>query len=67
MPIGMIRQVNGYYCGTCADVELAKRGIDPARPGDGVRGEQEARGPVLGANAPEPAGSSLGSRLNVYA
>jgi hypothetical protein len=62
----MTRQVNGYYCRSCADVELAKRGIDPARPGDGVHVEREARGPVLGTNAPEP-GTSLGSRLNVYA
>jgi hypothetical protein len=62
----MTRQVNGYYCRSCADVELAKRRIDPMRPGDGVHVEREAPGPVLGANAPEP-GTSLGSRLNVYA
>ena len=24
--------VNGYLCRDCADVELAKRGIDPAHP-----------------------------------
>ena len=24
--------VNGYFCRNCADVELAKKGIDPAHP-----------------------------------
>lgn len=31
--------VNGYYCRTCADVDLAKRFIDPARPKDGPFGK----------------------------
>ena len=26
--------VNGYVCRTCADVDYAKRGIDPAHPHD---------------------------------
>jgi len=26
--------VNGYVCQTCCDVELAKRGVDPAHPKD---------------------------------
>jgi hypothetical protein len=62
----MIRQVNGYYCRTCADEELAKRGVDPADPA-AVRVERGAQRPSLGENAPGPAGSSLGGRLNVYA
>jgi hypothetical protein len=62
----MIRQVNGYYCRSCADEELAKRGVDPADPA-GARGEKGTRGPSLGENAPLPAGSSLGGHLNVYA
>lgn len=30
--------VNGYPCKTCTDVELAKKGVDPARPNDGPNG-----------------------------
>ncbi|HEX7944617.1 MAG TPA: hypothetical protein VF495_08130 [Phenylobacterium sp.] len=30
--------VNGYPCKNCTDVELAKKGIDPARPKDGPNG-----------------------------
>ncbi|MGA0599653.1 hypothetical protein ACO2Q3_03005 [Caulobacter sp. KR2-114] len=26
--------VNGYVCRTCCDVDLAKRGVDPAHPKD---------------------------------
>lgn len=26
--------VNGYVCNTCCDVDLAKRGVDPAHPKD---------------------------------
>lgn len=30
--------VNGYVCRTCCDVDLAKKGIDPAHPHDGPNG-----------------------------
>ena len=30
--------VNGYPCKNCTDVELAKKGIDPAKPKDGPNG-----------------------------
>ncbi len=30
--------VNGYPCKNCTDVELAKKGVDPARPKDGPNG-----------------------------
>ncbi|HWA61645.1 MAG TPA: hypothetical protein VG939_09730 [Caulobacteraceae bacterium] len=29
--------VNGYVCRNCSDVELAKRGVDPAKPKDDPR------------------------------
>jgi hypothetical protein len=63
----MIRQVNGYYCRSCADVELAKRGVDPVDPAASAPVAREVHGPALGEDALGPAGSSLGSRLNVYA
>jgi hypothetical protein len=59
--------VNGYYCRTCADVALAKRGVDPARS---KQEELESlRRPTieLGDNRPSAPGSELGSRLNVFA
>jgi hypothetical protein len=28
-----MRIVNGYACANCSDVSLAKRGVDPQRPG----------------------------------
>ena len=30
--------VNGYVCRNCTDVELAKKGVDPAHPHDGPNG-----------------------------
>jgi hypothetical protein len=30
--------VNGYVCKTCCDVDLAKKGVDPAHPKDGPYG-----------------------------
>jgi len=30
--------VNGYPCKNCTDVDLAKKGIDPAKPKDGPNG-----------------------------
>jgi hypothetical protein len=59
--------VNGYLCRDCADVALAKRGVDPAQP----RRDEEVRRTeaaiALGLNQPAPAGSSLGARINLYA
>jgi hypothetical protein len=62
--------VNGYYCRNCADVELAKKGMNPAHPGKDV---PEVYVPpsadskhALGVNAPEKSGS-VGTRLNLHA
>jgi len=64
--------VNGFYCRNCADVELAKKGMDPAHPGREYSGGEvyippsaDASKP-LGINQPEAAGT-LGTRLNLRA
>lgn len=72
-----MRIVNGYYCRNCADVELAKKGMDPAHPGREYSGGEvyvpptadklaAARDALLGVNRPEPDGA-LGARLNLHA
>jgi len=64
--------VNGFYCRNCADVELAKKGMDPAHPGREYAGGEVYIPPSadakkqLGLNQPEKAGS-LGTRLNLHA
>lgn len=35
-----MRMVNGYVCRNCADEELAKKNIDPARPKSAVAGNE---------------------------
>jgi len=35
-----MRSVNGYFCRNCADEELAKRGLDPARPTQALAGSE---------------------------
>lgn len=35
-----LRMVNGYVCRNCADEELAKRGVDPARPKQPLAGSE---------------------------
>jgi hypothetical protein len=65
--------VNGYYCRNCADVELAKKGMDPAKPGREYSGGEvyvpptRDPKPPLGVNAPDPDGGALGARLNLHA
>jgi hypothetical protein len=63
--------VNGYYCRNCADVELAKKGMDPAKPGREYSGGEVYVPPEpkreLGVNAPDSAGGSLGTRLDLHA
>jgi len=66
-----MRLVNGYYCRNCADVELAKKGMDPAHPGREYSGGEVYVPPppewqALGVNQPEP-GASLGGHLNLRA
>jgi hypothetical protein len=65
-----MRVVNGYFCRNCADVELAKKGRDPADPQ-----REHASGTVyippptdkeLGVNRPEESGA-VGTRLNLRA
>jgi len=66
--------VNGYYCRDCGEVELAKKGIDPARSKRAMNGADStgsAQGkdvsrPELGVNRASPSGD-VGSRLNLYA
>ncbi len=64
--------VNGFYCRNCADVELAKKGMDPAKPRREYSGGEVYIPPSadskqqLGVNAPEKDGS-VGTRLNLHA
>jgi len=64
--------VNGFYCRNCADVELAKKGMDPAHPGREYSGGEVYIPPsansqkLLGVNQPEKSGP-LGTRLNLHA
>jgi hypothetical protein len=64
--------VNGYYCRNCADVELAKKGMDPAHPGREYSGGEVYVPPdrdkhkELGVNRPEKDGA-VGTRLNLHA
>ena len=64
--------VNGFYCRNCADVELAKKGMDPAHPGREYSGGEVYIPPSadskqrLDLNQPEKSGS-LGTRLNLHA
>lgn len=49
--------VNGYVCRNCSDVELAKKGVDPAHPEEATKAEEAKpeRGPAVtfgGALAP---------------
>lgn len=65
--------VNGFYCRNCADVELAKRGMDPAHPGREYAGGEVYIPPppetrkALGVNQPDPSALVLGRRLNLLA
>jgi hypothetical protein len=69
----MSRIVNGYYCRNCADVELAKKGMDPAHPGREYSGGEVYVPPSaddkkkLGVNEPDKMGGALGTRLNLHA
>ena len=66
--------VNGYYCRDCSEVELAKKGIDPAKAKRGINGAEatasgqtkDGKKPELGVNRVSPDGD-VGTRLNLYA
>jgi hypothetical protein len=64
--------VNGYFCRNCADVELAKKGTDPAKPNREYSGGEVYIPPSaesktkLGANPLEKDGP-VGTRLNLHA
>lgn len=64
--------VNGYFCRNCADVELAKKGLNPAHPdkeysgGEAYVPPSADSKPPLGLNAPETDGP-VGTRLNLHA
>lgn len=67
-----MRIVNGYFCRNCADVELAKKGIDPAHPTRAYIGGEEYVPPSaegqrrLGLNEPQESGQ-VGTRLDLLA
>jgi hypothetical protein len=67
-----MRTVNGYFCRNCADVELAKKGMDPAHPGREYSGGEVYVPPPadpqdqLGPKALEKDGH-VGTRLNLSA
>lgn len=63
----MSQQVNGYYCRTCAEVELAKHGIDPLRPSMKGDAASQPEKPTLGDNRPAAVGAPVGTRLNLFA
>lgn len=65
-------QVNGFSCHNCAEVDLAKKHIDPAHPKSGPYGIDAAadptRGPaVLLAGAAAQAGSATAANGNAPA
>ena len=64
-----MESVNGFACRTCADVELAKQGIDPAhseRRFSPPAPTPDASNPELGINEPLETGT-LGAALNLFA
>jgi hypothetical protein len=65
-----MRIVHGFACRNCADEELAKRGIDPARPKQEFSGSEVYVPPPadspLGENRPATSGH-LGRRLDLRA
>ena len=69
----MASLVNGYYCRNCADVELAKKGMDPAHPNREYSGgeiyvppSRDDRWDSLRTNRPDT-GGPLGTYLNLRA
>jgi len=68
-----VNLVNGFVCNNCSDVEVAKKGIDPAHPHAPPKHAQVAKilppgEPDLGVNRPDPPGtSSVGTELNLFA
>jgi len=62
-------QVNGVYCRNCTEVAAVKReGPDALRSrADQQRSNAETTAPRLGENRPAPAGSDVGTRLNIRA
>ncbi|WP_157619354.1 hypothetical protein [Skermanella stibiiresistens] len=63
-----IEMVNGYVCRDCADVEKAKKGIDPGVQPDADAGRAKtsilAPGPAKDANQPLGSGT-IGTVLNI--
>lgn len=61
--------VNGYVCHDCTEIDLAKKGVDPAHPKDGPYGRDAKKSdPLHPEKDPELATSgTLGRRLNLYA
>ncbi len=43
--------INGYICKNCTEVDLAKKGIDPAHPKDGPYGRDKVRAATKAAEA----------------
>jgi hypothetical protein len=52
--------VNGYVCRNCSDVELAKKGVDPAKPKEAPQADEARpdRGPAVQLSGALAQGSS---------
>jgi hypothetical protein len=65
-----IELVNGYLCRDCADVEKAKKGVDPAAGPNSEAGRSKTDVPVPGnddgVNRPLKSGA-VGTILNILA
>jgi hypothetical protein len=61
--------INGYVCRNCTDVELAKRGVDPAKPKDDpkspsydpAQAKADHHGPAFQLSDALKAASAIGS------
>lgn len=70
----LMELVNGYYCRNCADVELAKKGVDPAHPKKEFSGSEvyvppqkdDPTKPELGKNRANGTGD-VGRNLDLHA
>jgi hypothetical protein len=64
-----VQVVNGYVCNNCTEVDLAKRGIDPAHKNDGPYGvnSEKNRAERRERQAPLATEGTLGTQLHVFA
>lgn len=63
-----MRMVHGYACRNCADEELAKRGVDPAKPKRAVAGNEayvSATDAARNRGLPSPSEQAKNAELGV--